>query len=162
KVLVRNVEKFKSKHIAADQIIHAEVTDKSSLKGCCENIDTVFSSVGITMQKDGLTYMDVDYQANLNLLREAEKSKVKKFVYVSVFKGRELTHLKICEAKEKFVEALKKSTLDYCIIRPNGFFSDMGQIYEMAQNGRVYLFGDGEYSINPIHGKDLADVCVKA
>src|SRR5699024_1575197 len=94
KVLVRNVEKFKSKQIAADQIIHAEVTDQNSLKGCCENINTVLSSVGITTQKDGLTYMDVDYQANLNLLKEAEKSKVKKFVYVSVFKGEELAHLK--------------------------------------------------------------------
>jgi len=31
----------------------------------------------------------------------------------------------------------------------------------MAKKGRVYLFGDGEYRANPIHGMDLARACVK-
>jgi len=59
-----------------------------------------------------------------------------------------------------FVEELKKSGLDYCIIRPNGFFSDMAEFYTMAKKGRVYLFGNGELKANPIHGEDLAKVCV--
>ncbi len=29
----------------------------------------------------------------------------------------------------------------------------------MAKSGRVYLFGSGEYRINPIHGADLAAAC---
>ncbi|HLR76779.1 MAG TPA: SDR family oxidoreductase [Balneolaceae bacterium] len=161
-VLVRNRAKFEAQNIPVDQIIHAEITNKKALNGCCDDIDIVFSSVGITTQKDDLTYMDVDYQANLNLLKEAEKSGVEKFMYVSVLKGPSLKHLKICEAKEKFVDALKRSSLNYCVIRPNGFFSDMSQIFEMAKNGRVFLFGKGEHRINPIHGKDLADICVDA
>jgi nucleoside-diphosphate-sugar epimerase len=32
----------------------------------------------------------------------------------------------------------------------------------MAKKGRVYLFGTGQNTINPIHGKDPAEVCVKA
>ena len=32
----------------------------------------------------------------------------------------------------------------------------------MAAGGRVYLFGDGSNRINPIHGADLANVCVDA
>jgi nucleoside-diphosphate-sugar epimerase len=32
----------------------------------------------------------------------------------------------------------------------------------MASRGRVYLFGDGEFKLNPIHGADLAEVCVRA
>ena len=73
-----------------------------------------------------------------------------------------LRSLKICEAKEKFVEELKYSGLDYCIIRPNGFFSDMTEFYNMAKKGRVYLFGNGDQKANPIHGEDLAKVCVSA
>jgi uncharacterized protein YbjT (DUF2867 family) len=61
-----------------------------------------------------------------------------------------------------FVEQLKKSGLDYCIIRPNGFFSDITEFYSMAKKGRVYLFGNGESKANPIHGDDLAAVCVDA
>ena len=55
-----------------------------------------------------------------------------------------------------------KSGLEYCIVRPNGFFSDMAEFYTMAKKGRVYLFGDGELKTNPIHGEDLASVCVDA
>jgi uncharacterized protein YbjT (DUF2867 family) len=143
-------------------VIHAEVTDKSSIQDCCKNIDVVISSIGITKQKDGLYYMDVDYKANLNLLDEAKRSEVKKFIYVSVLNGDKLRGLKICEAKEKFVEKLKNSGLNHCIIRPNGFFSDMTEFYNMAKRGRVYLFGSGDQKANPIHGEDLAKVCVSA
>jgi len=104
--------------------------------------------------------MDGDYQANMNLLQGARKNGVKKFIYVSVLNGENLRHLKICEAKEKFFEKLKASGLDYCIIRPNGFFSDMAEFFEMAKKGRVYLFGKGALKTNPIHGKDLSTVCV--
>jgi nucleoside-diphosphate-sugar epimerase len=38
----------------------------------------------------------------------------------------------------------------------------MTEYYRMAEKGRVYLFGDGQYRANPIHGEDLAAVCVDA
>ncbi len=162
RVIVRNLEKLNQKESAATEILEAEITQPGSIIGCCEKIDVVISTVGITRQKDGLTYMDVDYQANMNLLQQAKQSGVKKFIYVSVLNGDKLKHLKICEAKERFVEELEKSGTDYCIIRPNGFFSDMVEFYKMAQKGRIYLFGNGELKANPIHGEDLAFVCVDA
>ena len=162
RVLVRNPEKLKQNNIEATEILQAEITRSDSIKGCCKNIDVVISTVGITRQKDGLSYMDVDYQANMNLLQEAKQNGVKKFIYVSVLNGEHLRHLKICDAKELFVEQLIKSGLKYCIIRPNGFFSDMTEFYTMAKKGRVYLFGDGKLKTNPIHGEDLAVVCVEA
>lgn len=160
RVLVRNSEKFKQFEIDVDDVYQAEITDKSSLANCCNDIDVVISSIGITRQQDGLTYMDVDYQGNLNLLEEAKKQGVKKFIYVSVLYGEKLRHLQICEAKEKFVDVLKSSGLNYSIIRPNGFFSDMTEILNMAKKGRVYLFGNGQQTANPIHGEDLAEVCL--
>lgn len=160
RAIARNPEKLKQKGIVADETIKAELTRPDSIIDCCKNVDVVISTVGITRQKDGLTYMDVDYQANMNLLRQAELSDVKKFIFVSVLNGENLKHLKICSAKEMFVEELKKSGLDYSIIRPNGFFSDMAEFYKMAKKGRIYLFGNGELKANPIHGEDLAAVCV--
>ena len=38
----------------------------------------------------------------------------------------------------------------------------MAEFFSMAQRGRVYLFGDGQFRCNPIHGADLATVCVDA
>lgn len=160
RAIVRKKSTSKAKGIEANELVEAELTQPETIEGCCENIEVVISTIGITRQKDGLTYMDVDYQANLNLLREALESGVKKFIYVSVLNGEHLRHLKICEAKEAFVDQLKISGLDYCIIRPNGFFSDMTEFYTMAKRGRVYLFGNGEWKANPIHGQDVAAVCV--
>ena len=161
-VIARNPEKLKHVKSNLVSIIKAEVTKPESLAGCCRDIDVAISTVGITRQKDGLTYMDVDYQANMNLLAEAKKCGVKKFIYISVLNGEKLKNLKICEAKEKFVDALKSSGLNYCVIRPGGYFSDMREFYQMAQKGRVYLFGKGNCKINPIHGIDLAGVCLDA
>ncbi len=143
-------------------IVEARVTEPDSLEGIFDGIDTVFSTVGITRQKDGLTYMDVDYQANANLIDAAKKADVKKIVYVSVLNGEQLRHIKICEAKERLVDYLKASGLGYCIIRPNGFFSDMKDFLSMAANGRIYLFGDGKLKLNPIDGADLAEAIVNA
>jgi uncharacterized protein YbjT (DUF2867 family) len=77
-----------------------------------------------------------------------------------VFNAVRLKHLEIVKAKQRFVEELKSSGLQYLIISPNGFFSDMTELFRMAQKGRVWLFGDGHYQANPIHGEDLARFCV--
>ncbi|MFM2480892.1 SDR family oxidoreductase [Celerinatantimonas sp. YJH-8] len=162
RVIARSPEKLQAHHIEASEVIQAELTQPETLRQCCQNIDVVISTVGITRQKDGLSYRDVDYQANMNLLHEALLSGVRKFIYVGVLRGEELRHLKICDAKEQFVEQLKNSGIDYCVIRPNGFFSDISEIFKMAQKGRVYLFGNGSLRANPIHGADLAVACVDA
>ncbi|WP_286302150.1 hypothetical protein [Vibrio apostichopi] len=44
-----------------------------------------------------------------------------------------------------------------CVIRPNGFFADIEEFYNMAQSGRVHLFGSGDVRLNAIHGIDLAE-----
>ena len=162
RAIARSPEKLAKNDIEANETLKAELTDPNSIKKCCEGVDIVISTVGITRQKDGLTYMDVDYQANMNLLIEAQKSGAKKFIYISVLNGEKLRNLKICDAKELFVEQLKRSGIDYCIVRPNGFFSDMSEIFNMAKNGRIYLFGKGKLKANPIHGEDLATFCVDA
>tara|TARA_R110001583_G_scaffold69215_2_gene196382 strand:- start:125 stop:997 length:873 start_codon:yes stop_codon:yes gene_type:complete len=162
KILVRNTEKAKDLKSDYTKIIKAEVTKPEALNGHFQYVDTVISTIGITRQKDGLTYMDVDYQANKNLLDEARKAGVRKFIYVSVLNGNLYRNLKILEAKEAFVDEMVASGLEYTIVRPNGFFSDMKDFLDMAKKGKVYLFGNGEQKFNPIHGKDLAIVCVDA
>lgn len=160
KLIARRPEKLIHLESSRLELVKAEVTLPETLNGICEGIDTVISTVGITRQKDGLTYMDVDYKANLNLLREAQKAGVRKFIYISVINGDKHRDLKIMEAKEAFVDELKQSGLEYTIVRPNGFFSDMKDFLEMSKKGKVFLFGNGEQLLNPIHGADLAEVCL--
>jgi uncharacterized protein YbjT (DUF2867 family) len=161
RLIVRNKQKAPF-DVENFQIVEAQVTQPETINRAFKDIDVVISTLGITKQKDGLTYMSVDFQANMNLLEEAKKNGVIKFIYVSALNSEKLTNLKISKAKELFVNELNKSGLDYCIVRPNGFFSDMTEFMKMAKKGTVNLFGDGSYKMNPIHGEDLATVCVDA
>lgn len=162
RALARSPEKLEAIRDCLDEVVEAEITRPETLEHVCDGVDVVFSSIGLTRQKDGLAFRDVDFQGNLNLLAAALRSGVKKFVYVSAFNGRGLRHLEIVEAHEEFVDILKVSGLEYAVLRPTGYFSDMGEILEMARKGRVWLIGSGEHSTNPIHGADLAGVCADA
>jgi uncharacterized protein YbjT (DUF2867 family) len=162
RALARSPEKLDRLWDSTDEIIEAQVTRPETLEHVCDGIDAVFSSIGITRQKDGLTFRDVDYRGNKNLLGAALEAGVKKFVYVSVFNGPDLRHLDIVQAHEDFVDELKASGIDYAVLRPTGYFSDMGGILDMARRGRVWLIGSGENRVNPIHGTDLAVACIDA
>lgn len=131
-----------------------------SLRAGSDGIDTVFSSIGITRQREKVSFMDVDYQGNRNILDLATEASVDRFVFVSVFNQHLIEDL--VRPRELFVRELQDSGLDYTVIRPTGYFSDMSEVLKMAASGRVYLIGEGSHKINPIHGADLAMVCVDA
>jgi uncharacterized protein YbjT (DUF2867 family) len=163
KAIARNKPKLLSLGTRVDQIIEAQVTEPEELHGICDDIDIVISCLGITRQRDGLGYMDVDYQANLNLLQEAERAGVRKFIYISAFNAGKYPSVRLLKAKERFaLRLLDSEKLIPCVIRPNGFFSDLEEVYKMAKAGRAYLFGAGDVRMNPIHGEDLAKLCLEA
>jgi uncharacterized protein YbjT (DUF2867 family) len=145
-----------------DDVFVGEITKPETLDGLLDGIDIVFSSVGISRQRDGLTFEQVDYQCNHDLIELCAGSSVEKFVYVSM-QGAEksdIAQLAITKAHEKVVGELESSGLDYGIVRPCGYFSDMGALLSMAKKGRSFLVGDGANRMSPIHGRDLAQVCV--
>ena len=145
-----------------DEVFVADATQPAGMAGLCDDIDVVFSSLGMTRPQGRRSYHDVDYQGNKNILDLAIHAKVRKFVYVSVFRAAEYERLAIIKAHEDFVRALQASGTNYAIIRPTGYFSDMGEFFGMARSGRVFLIGDGSNRLNPIHGADLAEVCATA
>jgi uncharacterized protein YbjT (DUF2867 family) len=161
RALCRDALKLQPVRQYIDEVYVGEITEPETLKDLCKVIYIVFSALVITRQKDGFSYMDVYYKVNVKILNEATATRVSKFMYVSVLNADKLKHLEIVKAKEKFVDELKAANIPYVIIRPNGFFSDIKEVYEMAKKGRIYLFGDGNYRANPIHGMDLAHACVE-
>ncbi|MDL4839465.1 SDR family oxidoreductase [Aquibacillus rhizosphaerae] len=169
KVLVRSQEKLKQEgpfcspiiYKFVDEVIVGDVTEPHTIKNVCNEVDYVFSSVGITRQKDKLTFMDVDYNGNLNLLKEAERSRVQRFMYINVH-AAENCNSTLVKAKQKFVDELKRSVISHVIINPTGYYSDMTELLTMAKKGRIFLFGEGLNKMNPIHGSDLAEYCISS
>jgi uncharacterized protein YbjT (DUF2867 family) len=145
-----------------DEVFVGELTRPETLDGLMDGVDIVFSCVGISRQRDGLTFDQVDYQCNHTLIELAASDDVQKFVYVSMqgADNPEIAQLAITKAHEKVVAELRSSDLDHRIVRPCGYFSDMGALLTMAKKGRALLVGDGSNQMSPIHGRDLAHVCV--
>lgn len=155
-------DRHRAGHLAADVLVEAQATDPDSLKGVMAGMDLVVSSLGITRQADGLGYRDVDYQANINLLKEAEQSGVARFAYIHVLNADKTRQVPVVAAKADFVEELQASPVASTVIAPSGYFSDMDDFLNMARSGRVWLFGSGQKRINPIHGADLAKATADA
>ena len=162
--LTRNAAQAVAAGLPAAKILQGQATDPADLAGKFDNIDLVISTLGITRQRDGLSYMDVDYQANVNLLNAAESAGVQRFCYIHVLNAAQMHQVALVAAKHAFAERLRAASIASTIVSPSGYFSDMGDFLEMAKVGRVYLFGKGNKRLNPIDGADLAAVvrkCIK-
>ncbi len=170
RALVRNPEKFRQPgpwfapaiDNLVDEVVFGDATKPETLAGVCDGIDVVFSSLGMIKPDFVHTCFDVDYQGNMNILDQALKANVRKFVYVSVFDAHRMMNIPSVQAHEKFVRELQAANIESAIIRPNGFFSEIGQFVARARKGFMFWVGEGYQRQNPIHGADLATVCVDA
>lgn len=138
--------------------LEGEVTDPDFLHGSCHGAQRVVSALGVTRQK--ASPWDVDYLANLRLLRSAEGEGVNSFLYVNVLHaaaGRSL----IMRSKAAFAEVLTRSTLAHQVINPAGYFSDLTEIFRMARRGVAVLPPGRDVRVAPIHGADLARFCLE-
>jgi len=145
-----------------DEVFVGEATRPETLVNLFDGIDVAFSAVGISRQRDGLTFDQVDYEANKQLFALAKAAGVKKIVYVSLWEPASVGGLAIVRAHEKVVAELERSGVPYTVVRPSGYFSDMGALLDMARRGRSFVIGSGQNRMNPVHGADVARVCVDA
>lgn len=139
-----------------------DVTKPDSLKGLCDGADMVITTVGLTKTSATVTNYEIDYQGNVNLLREAQAAGVKKFIYISVLKADKAPKVPMLHAKYLVEEELKKSGLAYIIYRPTGYFYDIVKVFKpMVEKGEVTLLGYAPVSANVIDTPDFGDYIVE-
>lgn len=159
RALVRDASRLGDAADSCDEVFVGRPTEPETLEGVFDGADAAFSSIGTRSFRRRPTFREVDERANLNLVEAAEQAGVLRFVFVSILRGDELRHASpLIEARERVVDRLRAGSMAATIIRPTGFFNDMGAFRDMAERGRVWLIGDDRTRINPIHGADLADV----
>lgn len=140
-----------------------EATRPETLAGLCDGAAAVFSSLGKHDLERRPTTREVDLLANQAVLAEAIRAQVGHFVFVSVIHGPRLRDEGNAGAacREQVVDDLVASGLPWTVLRPTGFFNDMGDFFKMAAAGTGWLVGDGSVQMNPIHGADLAAEAVR-
>lgn len=138
-----------------------DVTRPETLKGLCDGADAVITTVGLTGTSATITNYDIDYQGNLNLLREAQRAGVKHFSYISVIKADSDPQVPMLHAKYLFEQELKKSGISWVIHRPTGYFYDIAKVFmPMIEKGQVTLLGKQDVHANVIDTPDFAQFIV--
>jgi uncharacterized protein YbjT (DUF2867 family) len=132
-----------------------DVTDPAALRGSCAGIEVVITLITRTRPRD--RHLQVDMTGNTNLLREAERAGVRRFIFVSSMGAGTLSGVPVLEAKARFEAELRRSPLSWLIVRPSALFQDMDRIFSMARAGSVFLFGSGQQLVSPMSERDLAD-----
>lgn len=154
------------RRLPLDETFEGDLTNPESLEGCCDGVDTVLSCAGASMRLDTwgdrLSFTAVDFAGNRNLLAEAQRASVGRFVYVSLYAAERLLHTEYARAHEQLVELLRRSGLPFTVIRPTGFLSFFGEVLRMAQKGQGVVIGSGAARTNPVHEEDVAAVCAEA
>lgn len=166
RALVRSEKKAAPLRDLADEVCLADALRPETLPAAMNGVDRVFSCVGASVipmpQYGRATFTQIDYPANRNLIEASKAAGVKKWVYVSVFGHRKVPHRDFIRGHELVVEELRRSGLDYSVLRPTGFFSAMEEILQVASRGLLPEVNGGAARTNPIHEIDLARACVEA
>lgn len=110
-------------------VIKIDVTVPSSLKGICDGVDIVITTIGLTGASTKFNNYDIDYKGNLNLLNEAIEADVKQFCYISVINAHRGEGIPMVHSKFMMENELKKSGIDYVIYRPTGYFYDIAHVF---------------------------------
>jgi uncharacterized protein YbjT (DUF2867 family) len=161
--VVRNSQKANELAEITKSVLIADVTKPDNLVAITNGFDIVISALGKSVSpndKSKASFYDVDFAANASILKEALSHSVNKFVYVSALHSERYTNLEYFKVHHEFSEKLKKSGLDYSIIKPPSIFSAYLDVVDMARKGRLVHLGKGDKRTNPIYEGDLAVVCV--
>ena len=96
-----------------------DVTEAASLKGACDGIQAVIHLVGIISEVGGQTFEKVHAQGTKNLLAEAQRAGVRRFVQMSALGTRPNAPSRYHQSKWAAEESVRGSGLDYTIFRPS-------------------------------------------
>jgi len=164
-VVVRNEEKAKTMTQITSHIVFADVCQEKTLQHVFDHQEIVISALGKSVSPfdtSKATFQEVDYTANKTILRLAQKAGIRKFIYVSAFHAERYPHLNYFKVHHDFSELLKKSGVDYAIIKPPAIFSAFLDMIDLAQKGLLVTIGKGDKKTNPIYEGDLARIIVQS
>jgi uncharacterized protein YbjT (DUF2867 family) len=138
-----------------------DLTVANSCANLADGVDTVVSCLGASVSfshKDRRGFTEIDPIANGNLLREAERARVRRFVYLSVHLEEGYRRTAYIEAHESFVRELRQSRLTHTVVRPTGIHSAFADLLPFARRGMLPLMGGGTARTNPIDPLDVAEI----
>jgi uncharacterized protein YbjT (DUF2867 family) len=143
------------------------VADSASLHGAADGCDAILHIAGIVEEKPPeATFETINVGGTRNILDEAKRAQVRRFVYVSSLGADTGTsdYHKSKLAAEKLVE---QSGLDWTIVRPGSVYGPGDEVISLILKmvralPAVPVVDSGEQEFQPIWHEDLAKVLAAA
>jgi NADH dehydrogenase len=174
RVLARDPNRCKRLRVhAAVEIFHGNILQASTLAGCMEGVEAVIHLVGIIAESGENTYHRVHAVGTQNLLAEAKKAKVKRFVHMSALGTRAGARSQYHQSKWAGEESVRNSGLDWTVFRPSviygrgdefvNLFARMTQFpWSWLQLWTLPVIGGGFTYLQPVAVEVVADAFVQA
>lgn len=145
--------------LAGAELRFADVTDPQSLANAVGGQERFDALVSCLASRTGAPRdaWAIDFQAHCHALELAKSVGVREMVLLSAICVQK-PRLAFQHAKLAFEEALIRSGLTYCIVRPTAYFRSLsGQVARVQQGKPFLVFGDGTLTAcKPISDADLA------
>jgi len=165
RAISRDPKRAQALRSIADEVLPLDATDAARVQGTCEGLDVVVSALGAPVAPSGKgrrSFSEVDLKANLNLLAEAQRAGVRRFVYVGVFSQPVYAGTAYVTAHANVESAVRAAGLEYGFVRSTGIFGSLAEMLPMARKGPLPVIGDGSALTNPIDERDVAEAVLRA
>ncbi|MBR1842118.1 MAG: NAD(P)H-binding protein [Oscillospiraceae bacterium] len=147
------------------KFVSIDATDPATLKGICDGVEVVITTMGLTGASTKFTSYDIDHRGNMNLYEEAKRAGVRKFNYISVISCDEPGAEKVPMLHAKYLveQEIKKQPMDWIIYRPTGYFYDICKVFKpYVDKGEMQLLkGYGGVKANVVDCPDFANFIVE-
>lgn len=140
------------------EIFIGDLLREKDIHKACQGVKYIISAHG-TNESSG-DPQAIDYQANIELIDQAKAQGVEHFTFISVLGAdRGYEDSPIFKAKWEVERYLQASGLNYTILRPSGFASNLLPTAErFRQTGIYLLIGDPENRTSIVSTDDLAQI----
>jgi uncharacterized protein YbjT (DUF2867 family) len=139
-----------------------DLREVRDIQKACQGVKYLISAHGSNASSG--TAQALDYRANIDLIDAAKVNGVEHFVLISVLGAdRGYEDAPVFKAKWAVEQYLKASGLNYTILRPAGFASNLLPLAEQFRQTGIYLLvGDAQSRTSIISTDDLARIAVQS
>lgn len=160
RAFVRLTSRYKALEEKGAEIFIGDLRRDRDIQKACQGIKYIISTHGSNEANGGAA--DLDYRANIDLIDHALEAGVEHFVFISVLGAdHEYEDSPVFKAKRQVEKYLQKSGLNYTILRPSGFASNLLPLAERFRQTGIYLsIGNLKNRTSVVSTDDLAKIAV--
>lgn len=140
-----------------------DLRDPKSLSRALRDVQYLIAAAGLRVERTDNNHKNMTVDGHLALWEAAKARGVEHVVYVSCHGAGDPGDVPAFVAKKTAEDALIGSGLSYTIFRPGLFAANFADLVRRSEyNGNVFLPGNPDTKVTPIHGRDLALMCMGA